>query len=98
MFFGGTLMIVAGILEFILGNSFSSIVFATYGAFWLTFGGTQLPQLNAFAAYAPPDAASPAVGLETTGFNAGFGKTPQLAGTLPSAGFEYRRSSPLTTD
>ncbi|KAI4595958.1 hypothetical protein KJ359_006250 [Pestalotiopsis sp. 9143b] len=72
-FFGGVLMIIGGILEFFLGNTYPCAVFLNYGAFWMSYGGTLLPQFNAYAAYAPADATSPAAGLETTGFNASFG-------------------------
>lgn len=32
-------MLVGGVLEFILGNTFPSVVFTTFGAFWLAYGG-----------------------------------------------------------
>ncbi|KAK6080906.1 GPR1/FUN34/YaaH-class plasma membrane protein [Seiridium cupressi] len=73
LFFGGVLMILGGLLEFFLGNTFPFVVFLSFGAFWLSYGGVLLPQFNAYAAYAPADAASPAAGLATTGFNASFG-------------------------
>ncbi|CAI4211284.1 unnamed protein product [Parascedosporium putredinis] len=73
IYFGGILMILSSILEFFLGNTFPAVVFSAFGAFWLTFAGTLLPQFNAFAAYAPADAASAAEGLQTTEFNSGFG-------------------------
>ncbi|KAI0597511.1 GPR1/FUN34/YaaH-class plasma membrane protein [Biscogniauxia sp. FL1348] len=73
IFFGGMLMTLGGLLEFFLGNTFPCIVFVAFGAFYLSFGSTLLPQFNAYAAYAPADAASPAAGLETQGFNASFG-------------------------
>lgn len=38
LFFGGMLMTVGGVLEFVLGNTFPSVVFTTFGAFWLTYG------------------------------------------------------------
>ncbi|KAI1855382.1 hypothetical protein JX265_006476 [Neoarthrinium moseri] len=72
-FFGGVLMITGGLLEFFLGNTFSAVVFFTFGGFWLSLGGTLLPQFGAYAAYAPADAVSPAAGLKTQGFNASFG-------------------------
>jgi succinate-acetate transporter protein len=34
-------------MEWILGNTFSMIVFGTYGAFWLTLGATLTPFYNA---------------------------------------------------
>ncbi|BGP27573.1 hypothetical protein JCM10295v2_006545 [Rhodotorula toruloides] len=37
-FMGGLGLTVAGILEWILGNTFSSVVFFTFGSFWLSFG------------------------------------------------------------
>lgn len=76
IYFGGILMILSSILEFFLGNTFPAVVFSAFGAFWLTFAGTLLPQFNAFAAYAPADAGSAAEGLQTTEFNSGFGLYP----------------------
>ncbi|KAI0011439.1 hypothetical protein F4779DRAFT_615680 [Xylariaceae sp. FL0662B] len=73
IFFGGMLLTLGGLLEFFLGNTFPCLVFLAFGAFYLSFGGTLLPQFNAYAAYAPPDAESPAAGLATQGFNASFG-------------------------
>ncbi|KAI0521648.1 GPR1/FUN34/YaaH-class plasma membrane protein [Xylaria bambusicola] len=82
LYFGGVLMTLGGILEFFLGNTFPSVVFVSFGAFWLSYGGLLLPQLNAYAAYAPPDAESIAEGLETTGFNASFGFVTLSMGIL----------------
>ncbi|KAI0490173.1 GPR1/FUN34/YaaH-class plasma membrane protein [Xylaria cf. heliscus] len=73
LYFGGVLMTLGGLLEFFLGNTFPSVVFVSFGAFWLSYGGLLLPQLNAYVAYAPPDATSAAEGLQTQGFNASFG-------------------------
>mgnify|MGYP002804297976 CR=1 FL=1 len=71
-FFGGLLSVLSGVLEWVLGNSFASIVYCSYGAFFLTLGGTLTPAFFAFDAYAPAGE-NPSAGLETTGFNAGFG-------------------------
>lgn len=71
---GGVLMFLSGILEWVLGNSFPSIVFYTFGTFWLSLGGTLNPSFGAYAFYAPVDATSPAAGLATTGFNASLGQ------------------------
>lgn len=38
-FFGGLLMIIGGVLEFILGNTFPFVVFCMFGAFWLAYAG-----------------------------------------------------------
>lgn len=67
-------MLIGGLLEFIIGNTFSFVVFMSFGAFWLTLGATLRPDYNAYAAYAPPGSPTPDVGLETEGFNASFGK------------------------
>lgn len=71
-FFGGLLLIVAGLLEWFLGNTFPSVVFSAYGAFFLSFAGTLTPSFAAFASYAPAGA-EPAAGLRTQAFNASFG-------------------------
>lgn len=70
---GGLLMMIGGILEWVLGNTFASVVFTTFGAFWLSFAGTLVPSFNAYGAYASPDAPV-ATGLATQGFNASLGK------------------------
>ncbi|KAF4977554.1 hypothetical protein FZEAL_5925 [Fusarium zealandicum] len=69
IFMGGLLMIIGGILEWVLGNSFPACVFCTFGGFWFSYGGTLIPAFAAYASYAPADAASPAEGLATPGFN-----------------------------
>ncbi|KAH8672294.1 GPR1/FUN34/yaaH family-domain-containing protein [Ilyonectria robusta] len=72
-FMGGVLMLLSGIMEWVLGNSFPSIVFCSFGCFWLAFGGTLNPSFAAFSSYAPADAKSPAEGMATRGFNASLG-------------------------
>ena len=37
-FFGGFAQFIAGILDFIRGNSFGGLIFTTFGAFWLGYG------------------------------------------------------------
>lgn len=70
-------MMVSGVLEWIIGNSFPSVVFLTFGAFWLTLGGTLNPSFAAFSSFAATgDAAS--TGIQTQSFNAGFGKILSL--------------------
>jgi len=64
-------MLLGGFLEFILGNTFPSIVFSSFGAFWLTFASTLQPFYNAYGAYSP-DPTKPGLGLESVGFNASF--------------------------
>uniref|UniRef100_A0A8H7MYC3 GPR1/FUN34/YaaH-class plasma membrane protein n=1 Tax=Bionectria ochroleuca TaxID=29856 RepID=A0A8H7MYC3_BIOOC len=50
-FFGGALQVIGSLLEWILGNTFSFVVFGSYGAFWLAFGVTLQPAYNAEGAY-----------------------------------------------
>ena len=57
-FFGGLLMFTGGLLEFFLGNTFPSVVFCTFGAFWLSYGATLVPSFNASIAYDPENPAT----------------------------------------
>ncbi|KAL1899416.1 hypothetical protein Sste5346_002812 [Sporothrix stenoceras] len=71
-FFGGLLMFITGLLEWVLGNSFPSIVFTAFGCFWFTFGGILCPSFGTYGFYAAAgDAAS--TGLAAKGFNASLG-------------------------
>ena len=72
-FIGGFLMSLGGILEFFLANTFSFVVFCSFGGFWLTLGATLTPAFNAYGAYSP-DPTNPSLGLESAGFHASFGK------------------------
>ncbi|MCJ1374348.1 hypothetical protein MMC20_005580 [Loxospora ochrophaea] len=71
-FMGGLLMIIGGVLEFFLGNTFPFVVFCSFGGFWLSFGGTLTPSFNAYGAYSP-DPSMPAQGLQSPAFAASFG-------------------------
>jgi len=68
--FGGTLMLLGSLLEFVLGNTFPFVVFGSFGAFWVTYGLTLTPYMNASAAYSP---AEPLLGASTVGFTTTFG-------------------------
>ncbi|KAK0507876.1 hypothetical protein JMJ35_009765 [Cladonia borealis] len=78
--FGGLLMILGSIGEWILGNTFPFVVFGTYGAFWIALASTLVPWFNAYGAYVsdPTEIASQAgnpgnpFGLQTPAFNASF--------------------------
>ncbi|KAI0160749.1 hypothetical protein GGR57DRAFT_456233 [Xylariaceae sp. FL1272] len=72
IFFGGLLLFIGGLFELLLGNTFPSVVFFTFAAFYFAYACVLLPQFNAYALYAPPGEAA-AAGLETQGFNASFG-------------------------
>ena len=67
IFMGGMLQLIGGFLEFVLGNTFSFVVFSTFGGFWLAFGTTMVPSFGAAAAYAETG------GLESPEFAATFG-------------------------
>ncbi|KAF7190699.1 Protein alcS [Pseudocercospora fuligena] len=67
LFFGGVLMILAAVAEWVLGNTYIAVVFSTFGAFWLSYGGVLQPFYGAFQAYSP-DPDNPALGLSQPGF------------------------------
>ncbi|KAI5212267.1 GPR1/FUN34/YaaH-class plasma membrane protein-like protein [Aureobasidium subglaciale] len=71
-FFGGLLMILGSIGEWLIGNTFPFVVFGSFGAFWLTFAATLQPFYNAYGAFST-DANAPGEGLATVEFNASFG-------------------------
>lgn len=54
LMFGGFAQIIAGILEFLKGNTFGLTAFTAYGAFWLSLVALiALPKLNIVAATDP---------------------------------------------
>ncbi|KAH4052186.1 hypothetical protein HBI04_119910 [Parastagonospora nodorum] len=53
IWFGGVLLILAGIGEFLLGNNFPMIVFLAYGAHLLAFATTFIPWFNAIGFFNP---------------------------------------------
>jgi len=70
-FMGGLLMVLGGLGEWILGNTFPFVVFTSFGAFWLGYAATLQPTYGAYSNYAVPGDAS-STGLETRGFNVGI--------------------------
>ncbi|KAI0532862.1 GPR1/FUN34/yaaH family-domain-containing protein [Xylaria digitata] len=50
-FLGGLLVLLGGIGEWILGNTFPATVFGIFGGFWLTFGATIVPGNGAYGIY-----------------------------------------------
>ncbi|KAK7509525.1 uncharacterized protein IWZ02DRAFT_150385 [Phyllosticta citriasiana] len=71
-FCGGILMLLGAIGEWVLGNSFPCVVFMSFSGFWMSFGATLTPDFNAYGAFAT-DPSNPASGMQTVGFNSGFG-------------------------
>jgi len=67
------LMTLGGLLEFFLGNTFSFVVFTSFGGFWFTLGATLTPSFNAYGAYgAHPTTTDPSAGLTSAGFHASY--------------------------
>lgn len=48
---GGICMFLAGIMEWIIGNTFPFVVFTSFGGFWLAFAIIQDPSVGVAAAY-----------------------------------------------
>ncbi|KAK5091424.1 hypothetical protein LTR05_001607 [Lithohypha guttulata] len=48
---GGLLLLLGGIGDWILGNTFPATVFLTFSGFFFTFGATLLPSYNTYGAY-----------------------------------------------
>ncbi|KAI9706949.1 MAG: hypothetical protein M1820_004535 [Bogoriella megaspora] len=69
-FFGGLLMTLGAVGEFIVGNTFPFVVFGSFGAFWLSYGATLQPFYNAYGAYSTTGNA--ADGMTTVGFQSSF--------------------------
>ncbi|KAF2124961.1 hypothetical protein P153DRAFT_300732 [Dothidotthia symphoricarpi CBS 119687] len=72
-FAGGVLMLMGGIGEWILGNTFPFVVFSSFGAFWLGFAATLQPIYNAYGAFANTTTSPASTGLQSVGFNVGIG-------------------------
>ncbi|KAI8938430.1 hypothetical protein NX059_004323 [Plenodomus lindquistii] len=71
-FAGGLLMVLGGIGEWILGNTFPFVVFTSFGAFWLGYAATLQPFYGSYELYRDPSNPS-STGLESVGFNVGIG-------------------------
>jgi succinate-acetate transporter protein len=54
IFFGGSIQIIAAVGEWILGNTFVTCLFFTYGSFWIVAGTTLIPWFNVGAEYSNP--------------------------------------------
>lgn len=84
IWFGGMLLVIAGVMEWILGNFFPFIVFMGYGSHFLVLGTTFMPFYNTVGAYntdgsqqmSPEFAAS--FGIQSIGFCLGSLTDTQL--------------------
>ncbi|KAK5632277.1 hypothetical protein RRF57_007991 [Xylaria bambusicola] len=70
LFLGGLLVLLGGIGEWILGNTFPATVFCIFGGFWLTFGATIVPGYGAYGLYSTSGVG--AQGLDEAQFYATF--------------------------
>jgi len=68
--FGGLLMLLGAIGEWILGNTFPATVFGTFSAFWLNFAITVVPDSGAYGIYSTTD--NPADGMTSPQFYATY--------------------------
>lgn len=66
-------LVIAGILEFFLGNTFPFLVFVTYGSHFLVYGTISIPSWNAVSAYNGGNPYGDATQTQTAAFAAGFG-------------------------
>ncbi|PHH49140.1 Protein alcS [Ceratocystis fimbriata CBS 114723] len=72
LWLGGLLLLLGGVGEWLLGNTFPCTVFMTFGGFWLTVGTTLIPEYGAYTSYAT-DPSNPASGAANPMFFATFG-------------------------
>ena len=69
---GAILMLVGGLLEYFLGNTFPAVVFMTFGSFWFSFASTLVTSFGAYAAYSHDPTGDPTGGLTAPGFENSF--------------------------
>ena len=70
--FGGILMLLGSIGEWILGNTFPCVVFGSFGAFWITLGITLMPTSGAISSYDAANKTSPAAFYNSYGASIPF--------------------------
>ncbi|KAL5529147.1 hypothetical protein ACEPAG_5121 [Sanghuangporus baumii] len=74
----GVGLYLACIMEWLIGNTFPSVVFGTFGGFWTAYGIIIQPSFGVAASFAPAEAASNSVtaaaaGAATRQYNSGLG-------------------------
>lgn len=76
IFFGGMLLIFAGIGEFLLGNTFPMMVFFGYGGHFFAYSTTFVPAFNAVGFFNPNGSGtgSPGTSNQTSMFLASYGE------------------------
>jgi len=65
LFYGGLAQLLAGMWEFVAGNTFGATAFSSYGAFWLSFATIFVPDSGIADAYktAPKNMEDDAIGI-----------------------------------
>jgi len=64
LFYGGLAQLLAGMWEFVTGNTFGATAFTSYGAFWLSFATILIPGTGVGEAYkAKPGMIDDAIGI-----------------------------------
>lgn len=61
-FLGGIVILIAGLVDFRAGNTFTGTVFTSYSALWLSFGFILLPGTTVFATMIKENMVGPALG------------------------------------
>lgn len=69
---------LACIMEWVIGNTFPSVVFGSFGGFWISYGIINQPNMGIAASFAPASDASNGItatmaGLSSPSFNVGLG-------------------------
>jgi len=73
VFYGGVLMWVGGLLEFILGNTFPFVVFMSFGSFYISYGAAMIPLFATYSAYSAHPTTDPTAGLTDPTYLASYG-------------------------
>ncbi|KAI5363643.1 Putative acetate transporter GPR1/FUN34/SatP family [Septoria linicola] len=73
IFYGGVLMWIAGLFEFLLGNTFPFLVFTAFGSFYASYGATLIPWFATYASFSEDPYGASLDGLSNAGFNASYG-------------------------
>lgn len=87
---GGIAMVIAGIFEFILGNTYPMSIFIIYGAHWINTGYTNQPMQALTAAF---DVTGGLPGALSPEFNAGQG---HYSAVMAMISFIFLCGSPRT--
>ncbi len=87
IWFGGVLLFIAGVGEFLLGNTFPMMVFFAYGAHFLSYATTFIPWYNAVGYFNPDGsgAGSPGPQNQTAMFAASYGELYLSRSISPSS-------------